>query len=707
MTAKYILLSDRVISHLLQSRQLRGLKADFSAFHGVHRVTLGQEVEALAVGGELPSEFVALVNLEAFSGLAGPPDVLLTRIGRLLAEAGRPPIHLPRSWAEYHSKNCITFFAQPEDQGRQRWLAAVDSLKRVIGFLDVSDKKKQIRLEDWNPEFPQFTSYADWASKIPAPSVEASDDSFSSQVDLEAIGSKAVAQGYVYEEWLARLRPEQLRVVNAPAAESIRVVGPAGSGKTLALCMRALRLARDTNFINTRKKILIVTHSWAMTERIDGVLQALNGGTYPSLIDVAPLLYLLQAHAGAVGQIATSVLGEDSADGQKQVMDLVGRSVEELSSRQLQKKSGLSSHLVEAIGAEQSSRVRSDLVLDLYEEIIGILSPTGTFPDAGDKVAEYLSAARDETLPPFKTKADREFVLAVYAKILEQLVDLGAVTTDQLVADAIRVFETFSWNVRRETEGYDYILIDELQLFDSQERLAISLLSRSKPGMEFLSVEDPSQGLFSRVNERTKALKARESYYLEEPHRFRAGLVDFIAFLYRKFPLNQIPLKFSTSETVVRKPRLFVISSKEDRAEWCRQKVASVMTSKDRARRICFVCLGDEDQLVYDALKDTDYSVVRMMSYDDVEKLSYQKRSVVIAQWQYVGGTQFTDVALMIPPVARPANAHARLRELTSIYLGTSRASSDLDIVCTARVPEIIQEAKKDRLITETKFQMG
>ena len=53
--------------------------------------------------------------------------------------------------------------------------------------------------------------------------------------------------------------------------------------------------------------------------------------------------------------------------------------------------------------------------------------------------------------------------------------------------------------MRRQTEGYDYILVDELQLFGPQERLAISLLASTRTGFAWAAAEDPSQGVFSSL----------------------------------------------------------------------------------------------------------------------------------------------------------------------------------------------------------------
>lgn len=98
------------------------------------------------------------------------------------------------------------------------------------------------------------------------------------EVDLKAIGSASVANNRTYEEWEPHLTESQREVLKHPIDSSIRIIGPAGSGKTLALCMRAIQISRDPDVGAKGKRILLATHSWAMAERIDGVLRVLNGG---------------------------------------------------------------------------------------------------------------------------------------------------------------------------------------------------------------------------------------------------------------------------------------------------------------------------------------------------------------------------------------------------------------------------------------------
>ncbi len=707
MSNSFLLVSESAIDVLITRRETRLFQKRDGSVRGVYYRELSSDVAAFGTGNEQTGEFCALIDESLLRRLSGNADAMYIRIARVLKSARNPPVHLPRSWMEYHYKNRLTFFVGNDDDGAgHRWLAEIDGGARVVKFLGLSHPTSAVNLAKWDPPavVDPMPEFRDWVSELASHGVEEQQDpSFSEQVDLRAIGSDAVVQGYSYDTWLLKLKEEQQKVVNSELSSSIRVIGPAGSGKTLTLCMRAMRIALDPDVTASRKKVLIVTHSWAMTERIDGILHSLGDGHVPESISVMPLLYILQNHAGSVGQVANSVLGEDSAEGQRIVLDILGQILEDQAARpSAALKAGMSSYLIKALEAAHGTHIRTELLIDLYEEIIGVLSPQGILPNDSDKVAEYLIAQRDESLPPFTTKSDRQFCIGIFERLLRKLVDLGAITTDQLVLDCIRVFETFSWNVRRETDGYDFILIDELQLFDSQERLAISLLSRSRPGMLFLSVEDPSQGMFSALNERGSALRPRDKVYLEETHRFRAGLFEFISFLYAQFPLNAAPIHVALSEHRIRKPRLVQTNSTDELLSFCVEKAREVAKSKEKGRRLCVICVGPLEHQIFAAIRAADVSAcVLLQSFDDVELLSYQRKAAVVSSWQFVGGTQFTDVVLVTAGIPRPNTAHAKLRELTAIYLGSSRASSALEILCDSRIPDVLQNAMKEKLITK------
>ncbi|MDP3527348.1 MAG: hypothetical protein Q8S27_22470, partial [Hoeflea sp.] len=267
------------------------------------------------------------------------------------------------------------------------------------------------------------------------------------------------------------------------------------------------------------------------------------------------------------------------------------------------------------------------------------------------------------------------------------------------ILDSIRIFETFSWRMRRETEGYDYILVDELQLFDPQERACLELLGRTKHGVPFISAEDPSQGVFSSLNAR-HSTAPNKPVYLETLHRFKRGIFDFISFIYRQFPLNALPLRIENSddEDIIR-PVLYKCEIDDDPVAKVIEIVSNINNDYSSNDTTCVITIGDDEGSISDALRVKGIHCTQLRSFDDVEKLAYVRRTVVVSPWEFIGGTQFDHVVVAAIGISQPESQFAKLREMISVYLACSRASQSLRIVTQGYAPSVITGAQEQGLI--------
>ncbi|CAK6697293.1 UvrD-helicase domain-containing protein [Synechococcus sp. CBW1107] len=699
---KYIVASEVALDALVSTRSID--ESGLPAANGLPRVKsqwLDDGTLAFCTGSEHESEYFALVGVNQLRMLKGPLDLVYSRIARLLKAARTPPVHLPRSWAEFHLDNLVSFFAESDRHEAKRWVAEIDGTCKFIRFLKITDSRNQIDLNEYAKSdlaSPRAALESFITELRQAQSEdEKSQERFVSEFDLSKVGEAAVTAGQTYEGWLPRLSNEQLRAVELAPSESVRIVGPAGSGKTLTLCMRALNISRTPTVVSGRKKILIVAHSWAMAERIDQIMLTLNSGTIPDSITVLPLFSVIQLHANSSVGTSFEVLGDDSREGSRLVMEILDHLLNE---DDIAHGLDLSPWIRDAISDKMGGTRRSELIFDLYEEITSVIAAQNIFPGDNDKIASYFSMEREDYLPPFVSRQDRIFCIRAFESLISRLVDRGLVTTDQLILDSIRVFETFGWNVRRQTEGYDYILVDELQLFGPQERLAISLLARVRVGFAWAAAEDPSQGVFSSLYGREKNSAPLDSIYLNDVHRFNAGLFNFVQFVYGKFPFNVPALNISRKNSSVDLPVLESRVAIEDIPRMVRLRAKNLIENMVNEERLAIVVIGGSSDRIFEELSVNQMNPVLLHSFDDIEALSYQKRAIVVSPWQFIGGTQFSHVILVISEESSPNNAFARLRELTAIYLGASRASERLAIICGHRIPQILDDASCEGVLT-------
>jgi hypothetical protein len=223
------------------------------------------------------------------------------------------------------------------------------------------------------------------------------------------------------------------------------------------------------------------------------------------------------------------------------------------------------------------------------------------------------------------------------------------------------------------------------------------LLGRSRKGVPFTTAEDPSQGVFSTLHSKRRLLDGLESVYLDTVHRFDKGIFDLINFIYQKFPLNTVPLRVDASKNAsLKKPYLHLCGSDVDAVEKAKSLIKVIIdkTNSSQNERICLATLGDIDDAICSRLEQERFSVVRLTSFDDVEQLAYSKRSIIVAPWQFIGGTQFSHVIVIAAAMSPAQTAFAKLRELTAVYLACSRAANSLNVICAGYVPAVIREAK-------------
>ncbi len=538
MSPEYLLVSESVLDAALANNAFDPSSMLPKEESGIHRFAIGKSIVGYKLANEPPGQSLALVGAEWLALLkedGGAPSEVFRRVARVVKGMKSPPVHLPRHWSEYHHKNLLTFFALPRPVSSRRWVVEINSEIRCVKFDYLTSSESVVDVAHFEPSaWPDNIASvvarfaAEELRELETPSFAA----IAPEFDLEAVGSRSVVEGRSYEEWLALLSDSQKNILKQDIKASIRILGPAGSGKTLALCMRAIQISRDQDVLAQGRRLLVATHSWAMAERTDGILKTLNGGSPADTITVFPLLSLLELHAGQIGRQRTNVIGDDSSEGRLKSIEIIGETISKLD---LTNHPGVASWIGDAVSAARDSRQRLDLTLDLYDEISGVLTSSGVSSDDPESIEEYLATSREDWMPPFETIADRGLVIEVYRSFMQELVDRSAITTDQFVLDSIRVLETFTWRMRKETEGYDYILVDELQVFDPQERTALQLLGRSRRGVPFITAEDPAQGVFSSLNAR-RATVENVPVYLEVVHRFNEQIFEFISFIYRAVP---------------------------------------------------------------------------------------------------------------------------------------------------------------------------
>ena len=510
---------------------------------------------------------------------------------------------------------------------------------------------------------------------------------------------------------MQNLTSEQYRAINDYSNQSIKIVGPAGSGKTLTLCLKAISDSRKLTAAGSQEKIIFITHSWAMAERIDETLRILDLNSAHN-IEVWPLLELLREILGKKYIGTLDVLGIDSSDGKKQQFSILESILLDFAKdfnniKKIDSMHKLSADIKNSLTNinRESSHYR-EFIENIYLEITGGLASEGILPSNMTKVTKYLRGEdRSDLLPPFNTQGDRFFIFEIYKKFISNLQDLNCITTDQLVSDAISMMETFLWSAKRSTEGYKSIFVDELQYFNAQERFAITLLGSDTSETIFTTAEDPSQGIFSSISpnwNENRLTKNGDLHAIElkESHRFSEKLIDFIKFIYSQFPLNSIPLSYRKEGQGKHLPVLYTGGSYDDAIKEAAKLAAEYHATLSSGKRLAIICIGES--AVDDINKKLKHiPITTICSLDDTEKLNYTRKSITLGEWRYLGGMQFTHVILLWPSGSIATSPFSNISELTALYIASSRASESLDIVISGKIHSALGKSIKESYMTQ------
>jgi hypothetical protein len=263
-----------------------------------------------------------------------------------------------------------------------------------------------------------------------------------------------------------------------------------------------------------------------------------------------------------------------------------------------------------------------------------------------------------------ETTAEKDFILGLYDDYVRELRAANLISADQIINDFVKDLEKASWQYRRRTDGYDLVFVDELHLFNEQERRILHHLSRdpkSYPKM-FMAL-DPRQspeivyagvgaGAISREESGRggRALSEIEQISLTRIHRFGPEVLALLRHINRSWPALdfgddwQLDLdQVSTDRQARDVPVLYSHSRLPDEAVAALQ---SATTLRSDAGRAAVVLAGSEALDIYEEVATGDHNgrVKILRSRDDVAQLQYTQRAVVLAPAEYVAGLQFDTV---------------------------------------------------------------
>ena len=303
--------------------------------------------------------------------------------------------------------------------------------------------------------------------------------------------------GFSYDDWMRTDSPlsdvqRRILIGNSIQRQPLRIVGPAGSGKTLLMQLLVTRLLRQAAERGDAIRIIYITHNSSMARMVSNRFEVLRHSEC-STSPVSELRVCTLAEYG-IAQLdldVTQVIDKDAFQSKQfQLQQILTCLVEILDEN---KQRALDSRLFRA--AIEDTDMRDVIAKMIMSEIS--IAIKGNNLEADRK--RYVESGK--SLSRFHAALDipeRGLVYSVFERY-QQLVfeNLEVLDSDDVALSLLGRLRTPIWELKRKTLGYDYIFIDETQLFNENERRVLPYISNGlSQHVPIVLALDEAQDLF-------------------------------------------------------------------------------------------------------------------------------------------------------------------------------------------------------------------
>lgn len=544
---------------------------------------------------------------------------------------------------------------------------------------------------------------------------------FGFNYNLNTIFDNESQSAYNFNQWINVLSKRQRSFFDNDDTKSLKLVGPAGTGKTLVMELKAIKILKQ----NPENRILFTCHSWSVacqvSDFIDSVAPELS-----NKITVAPLLELAKEHVN-VRNKEIIILGDDSYEGKYGQIMILSEIVQEFTdSDWIVYKNQCSNDFIDQI--ENVSFSYNNFTWDIMTEISCVIGANGIMPGK-NSFEKYKRISRRNWMLHLDNDTEKEVIFSIYEKYMNYLINKKNITSDQIINDYINYLSMYNWFYERVSEGFDYIFVDEMQLFNDQERMALVYLSRKIDEYpRIIMALDPKQSvdevygdlgiteIMNKSNPETeKSMGKAASYNLDIAYRYTKEILKFLQHIDAFYPQmdlghewdNKISGLKSSKTSNGLLPKLYTYDSKEDEIK---KSIAIADDFASKGKQTIILSLQED---LFELLKknvgnNTRYSFI--YSKRDVGLLKYSKKKVLISEPNYVIGLQFDIVILVgcysIFEKYEKNKSYYLRRFLSDLYLGASRAKTDLILTRNKTMAdslEVLEKAIEQKLVEEVK----
>lgn len=655
-------------------------------------------------------------------------SALLERVRKVVTRSSSRPFQLPQSWRFYKESNKAMFFGLPPNIARSnpRWVVQYEPADTVVfwdlyssdgPYVDIS----RIEIESTIAERTRGYWISDVLDKVSEYFKSTSRAVDQGVITLRPPSGSAYSHPQTFEDWMSpgALTPDQSNFVLSES-DSIRLKGPAGTGKTLALVLKSIHESIKILSRNGGEypRVLFATHNWATAEQVLDTIHALDPVGVVDFFTVAPLLQVIEEIRPL--QAGISLLGADGEEDRQLQLLILRDAVDRfLKDEYLRFRDKCSESVRKGLEYQDSDGTQlARFLSDLLNEFAVVMGGEGIQDRPVDET-RYIEIDRQKRWLDLN-EADRKCVYRVYKNFLYALKSENRLTSDQFMLVSSQWFNSFEWGPLRQSRGYDMIFVDELHLFSSIERGILNHLSRDSGRYPRLYMSlDPNQSPTGRYGSYTtdRAFEdGQDVVELREVHRYTPEILELVQHINRTVPAEDFATVWSVDiqGTTSRRdsgPRpeirdckfgvdrtSVVAVAESQRMLSTNSSVALIVLDGDRLNE--FLNVVEHGEI------SARFAVIR--SRDDLGASIRVRRRIVIGTPETLAGLQFDAIVVSGFPESSIYSQidSRRIEFLSRLYLAVTRASSQIKFILHSDddgLPDVLSGATQRGLVQRVK----
>lgn len=610
---------------------------------------------------------------------------------------------IPALWKPYNSDSLISIQGTNRASGAERILIDRRSIGQVTAIC-YGVIEEAVDLNNVLPELidpvnlrNRLSAILDAAAKVGIP--QKFDDSF----DLEE-NNIALGLGDNLQTWYeSKLTARQRDFVDTPISKSLRVRGPAGSGKTIAMVVKILRLILADRQAKRNRRYAFLTHSQATVDLVRSMIKTMLSESDFSTIDHSEpnSLYLGTLYSFAFDTLGTELRGVDplSLDGRegRQMQAEMLHSVlkEYLDSSWVGRRNGCGDEFVERLERASSHDIDGNLFLkEILNEFACVIEPEGIARSLA-KQTEYLNrTTREPWRLALGLQDERGVILDLHRDFRKEMRESGCISVDQLVSDFDRFLGSNAWELTRVASGFDAIFVDELHLLNRLERMLILSLTKNASAKPVVVMAEDTKQDSLRVSHGLRNWQGQfseiENFDFTDVFRYTPQINNFLKAIDDFAPTLHLEEDWPQYGQISRladgpKPKVSVFASALDQYEKMFAQASLSAKQKKNGRLVAVLDCDYENFKKYLAAGQHRSKFIPVESRDDITSIPNRGLKFVFSMPEFVAGLQFEEVFLLdinnsLFTDTEAAGVQDKRRALSTIYLGASRAMRSLHI---------------------------